>query len=51
MTEEWVRAEAKSRGVDRDVVRFESMLGRMASPEEIAEVVRFCLSSGSGFIT
>jgi len=55
MTEKWVRAEARSRGVSRDAVRLElereSMLGRMASPEEIAEVVGFCLSSGAGFIT
>jgi len=55
MTDKWVRAEARSRGVSRDAVRLElereSMLGRMASPEEIAEVVCFCLSRGAGFIT
>jgi NAD(P)-dependent dehydrogenase (short-subunit alcohol dehydrogenase family) len=55
MTEEWVETEAKSRGVGKGVVRLElereSMLGRMASPEEIAEVVAFCLSGAAGFIT
>jgi len=33
------------------VLEKESMLGRMASPEETAEVVAFCLSRGAGFIT
>jgi 3-oxoacyl-[acyl-carrier protein] reductase len=55
MTERWVEAEAKSRGVDKNVVwaelERESMLGRMASSDEIAEVVGFCLSGGAGFIT
>jgi 3-oxoacyl-[acyl-carrier protein] reductase len=55
MTEGYVRSEAKSRRVARATVRSElereSMLGRMATPEEVAEVVGFCLSRGAGFIT